>query len=89
MDRTHNPEFTQMEIYVAYKDYKWMMDFTEEMLETICTDVLGTTDIANRKNKVSFRDPLKEYPMIDSIKENTGIDISKMDENELRETCKN
>ena len=88
MDRTHNPEFTQMEIYVAYKDYKWMMDFTEEMLETICTDVLGTTDVQIGENKVSFKRPFKRISMIDSIKENTGIDISKMDENELRETCK-
>jgi lysyl-tRNA synthetase class 2 len=88
MDRTHNPEFTQMEIYVAYKDYKWMMDFTEEMLETICTDVLGTTDVQIGENKVSFKRPFKRISMIDSIKENTGIDIAKMDENELRETCK-
>ena len=88
MDRTHNPEFTQMELYVAYKDYKWMMDFTEEMLETICTDVLGTTDVQIGENKVSFKRPFKRISMIDSIKENTGIDISKMDENELRETCK-
>ena len=88
MDRTHNPEFTQMEIYVAYKDYKWMMDFTEEMLETICTDVLGTTDVQIGENKVSFKRPFKRISMTDSIKENTGIDISKMDENELRETCK-
>lgn len=88
MDRTHNPEFTQMEIYVAYKDYRWMMDFTEEMLETICTDVLGTTDVKIGENKVSFKRPFKRISMIDSIKENTGIDISKMDENELRETCK-
>ena len=88
MDRTHNPEFTQMEIYVAYKDYKWMMDFTEEMLETICTDVLGTTDVQIGENMVSFKRPFKRISMTDSIKENTGIDISKMDENELRETCK-
>ncbi len=88
MDRTHNPEFTQMEIYVAYKDYQWMMDFTEEMLETICTDVLGTTDVQIGDNKVSFKRPFKRISMIDSIKENTGIDISKMDEHELRETCK-
>ena len=62
MDRTHNPEFTQMEIYVAYKDYKWMMDFTEEMLENICNDVLGTTDVQIGENQVSFKRPLKEYP---------------------------
>jgi lysyl-tRNA synthetase class 2 len=88
MDRTHNPEFTQMEIYVAYKDYKWMMDFTEEMLENICNDVLGTTDVQIGENKVSFKRPFKRISMIDAIKEHTGIDISAMNENELRETCK-
>ena len=88
MDRTHNPEFTQMEIYVAYKDYLWMMDFTEEMLERICMDVLGTTSVKIGENEVSFKRPFKRISMIDSIKEHTGIDISAMDENELRETCK-
>ena len=88
MDRTHNPEFTQMEIYVAYKDYLWMMDFTEEMLETICLDVLGTTDVKIGENNISFKRPFKRISMIDSIKEHTGIDISKMDESELKETCK-
>ncbi|MEJ6505891.1 MAG: lysine--tRNA ligase, partial [Crocinitomicaceae bacterium] len=88
MDRTHNPEFTQMEIYVAYKDYLWMMDFTEEMLEKICMDVLGTTSVKIGENEVSFKRPFKRISMIDSIKEHTGIDISAMDENELRETCK-
>ena len=88
MDKTHNPEFTQMEIYVAYKDYLWMMDFTEEMLETICLEVLGTTDVKIGDNEVSFKRPFKRISMIDSIKEYTGIDISKMDELELKETCK-
>lgn len=88
MDRTHNPEFTQMEIYVAYKDYIWMMEFVEEMLETICMDVLGTTDVQIGENKVSFKRPFKRISMIDSIKEHTGIDIAPMNENELRETCK-
>ena len=88
MDRTHNPEFTQMEIYVAYKDYLWMMHFTEEMLETICLDVLGTTSVKIGDNEVSFKRPFKRISMLDSIKEHTGVDISKMDENELRETCK-
>ncbi len=87
MDRTHNPEFTQMEIYVAYKDYLWMMDFTEEMLETICLDVLGKTTVQIGENEVSFKRPFKRISMIDSIKEHTGIDISKMNENQLRETC--
>jgi len=88
MDRTHNPEFTQMEIYVAYKDYKWMMDFTEEMLEKICMDVLGSTDVQIGDNKVSFKRPFKRISMIDSIKEHTGIDISEMDTVALFETCK-
>tara|TARA_B100001287_G_scaffold276658_1_gene288516 strand:- start:23013 stop:24722 length:1710 start_codon:yes stop_codon:yes gene_type:complete len=88
MDRTHNPEFTQMEIYVAYKDYLWMMDFTEQMLESICLDVLGTTNLKIGENDISFKRPFKRISMIDSIKEHTGIDISKMDEFELKETCK-
>ena len=87
MDRTHNPEFTQMEIYVAYKDYLWMMDFTEEMLESICMDVLGTTDVKIGDNDISFKRPFKRISMIDAIKEHTGIDISKMNESELKETC--
>jgi lysyl-tRNA synthetase class 2 len=88
MDRTHNPEFTQMEIYVAYKDYLWMMDFTEQMLETICLEVLGTTDVQIGDNVVSFKKPFKRISMIDSIKEHTGIDISLMGEEQLKETCK-
>jgi lysyl-tRNA synthetase, class II len=87
MDRTHNPEFTQMEIYVAYKDYLWMMDFTEEMLETICVDVLGSTNVKIGDNQVSFKRPFKRISMIDAIKEHTGIDISKMNESELKGTC--
>ena len=88
MDRTHNPEFTQMEIYVAYKDYVWMMEFVEDMLETICMDVLGTTDVQIGENKVSFKKPFKRISMIDAIKEHTGIDIAPMNESELLETCK-
>jgi lysyl-tRNA synthetase class 2 len=88
MDRTHNPEFTQIEIYVAYKDYLWMMDFTEEMLEKICLDVLGTTKVKIGDKEVSFKRPFKRISMTDSIKEHTGIDISEMDEIQLRETCK-
>ena len=89
MDRTHNPEFTQMEIYVAYKDYKWMMDFTEKMLETICLEVLGTTEVKIGEKTVSFKSPFKRITMLDSIKEHTGVDISKMDEAEIREVCSN
>ena len=89
MDRTHNPEFTQMEIYVAYKDYKWMMDFTEKMLETICLEVLGTTEVKIGEKTVSFKSPFKRITMLDSIKEHTGVDISKMNEPEVREVCTN
>ena len=88
MDRTHNPEFTQMEIYVAYKDYIWMMEFTEKMLETICIEVLGTTELQIGDNKVSFKKPFKRISMIDSIKEHTGIDIANLNQEQLIETCK-
>ena len=88
MDRTHNPEFTCMEIYVAYKDYFWMMDSTEQMLERICMDVLGTTEVKVGDNTISFKAPYRRISMIDAIKENTGIDISGMAEDELREVCK-
>ena len=87
MDKTHNPEFTQMEIYVAYKDYKWMMNFTENMLETICMEVLGTTKVQIGDNEVDFKAPFKRVTMIDAIKDHTGIDINGMDESQLREVC--
>ena len=88
MDRTHNPEFTVLEIYVAYKDYNWMMNFTEQMLENVCLEVLGTTEVTVGENKIDFKAPYKRISMIDSIKENTGIDISGMNEDQLREVCK-
>lgn len=88
MDRTHNPEFTVMEIYVAYKDYNWMMNFTEQMLERAAMDVLGTTDVEMGENTISFKAPFKRVTMIDSIKEFTGIDINGMGEEELRKVCK-
>lgn len=88
MDRTHNPEFTCMEIYVSYKDYNWMMNFTEKMLEKICIDVNGTTEVQMGDNKINFKAPYKRVTMIDSIKEHTGIDITGMDETQLREVCK-
>lgn len=88
MDRTHNPEFTCMEIYVSYKDYNWMMDFTEKMLEKICLDVNGTTDVKVGDNIISFKAPYKRVTMIDAIKEFTGIDITGMDEVQLRDVCK-
>ena len=88
MDRTHNPEFTCMEIYVSYKDYNWMMEFTEKMLEKICLDVNGTTEVKVGDNTISFKAPFKRVTMIDSIKEFTGIDITGMDEAQLRDVCK-
>ena len=88
MDRTHNPEFTAMEIYVAYKDYNWMMTFTENMLEKICLDVNGTTEVKVGDNIINFKTPYKRISMIDSIKEFTGIDINGMNEEQLFEICK-
>ncbi|GHT71234.1 lysine--tRNA ligase [Bacteroidia bacterium] len=88
MDRTHNPEFTVMEIYVSYKDYNWMMQFTEQMLEKICLDVLGTTETKVGDNIISFKAPFRRVSMIEAIKENTGMDIAGMDEDQLREVCK-
>ena len=87
MDRTHNPEFTCMEIYVSYKDYNWMMDFTEKMLDKICFDVNGTHEVKVGDNIISFKAPFKRITMIDSIKEFTGIDINGMNEEQLREVC--
>ncbi len=88
MDRTHNPEFTAMEIYVAYKDYNWMMEFTEIMIEKICLDVNGTTELQVGEKSISFKTPFKRTTMIDAIKEYTGIDISGMNEEQLRDVCK-
>jgi len=88
MDRTHNPEFTCMEIYVAYKDYIWMMDFVEKMLYRVVTEVFGTDTVKVGDNEICFRGPFKRISMIDSIKEKTGIDITGMDEAQLREVCK-
>ena len=88
MDRTHNPEFTCMEIYVAYKDYNWMMNFTEQMLEKICLDVNGTTDVQVGDNVISFKAPFARRTMTEAIKEFTGIDITGMDEAQLRDVCK-
>jgi lysyl-tRNA synthetase, class II len=87
MDRTHNPEFTCMEIYVSYKDYNWMMDFTEQMLEKICLEVNGSTETNVGDQVISFKAPFRRITMIDSIFENTGIDIHGMDEDELRKVC--
>jgi lysyl-tRNA synthetase class 2 len=88
MDRTHNPEFTVMEIYVAYKDYNWMMKFTEEMIERIAINLHGTTKVQVGDKEIDFKRPFKRISMLDSIKEHTGIDISEMNEAELRDVCK-
>ena len=88
MDRTHNPEFTCMEIYVAYKDYNWMMQFTEQMLERICMEVNGTTEVQVGNNLISFKAPFARVTMAEAIKHHTGIDISGMDEDQLREAAK-
>ncbi|QCD40396.1 lysine--tRNA ligase [Muribaculaceae bacterium Isolate-083 (Janvier)] len=87
MDRTHNPEFTCMEIYVAYKDYNWMMEFTEKLVETICLEVNGTTEIKVGDNMISFKAPFRRVTMTDAIKEHTGIDITGMTEEQLREAA--
>ncbi|MBN2485802.1 MAG: lysine--tRNA ligase [Bacteroidales bacterium] len=88
MDRTHNPEFTVMEIYVAYKDYNWMMDFTEQMIEKVALDLHGKTKLTVGANEIEFARPYKRMTMIGAIKEYTGIDISGMDEGQLRNVCK-
>jgi lysyl-tRNA synthetase, class II len=88
MDRTHNPEFTVMEIYVAYKDYNWMMDFTEEMIERVALALHGSTTVQVGENVIDFKRPFKRISMIGSIKEHTGIDINGMNELQLREVCK-
>ncbi len=88
MDRTHNPEFTVMEIYVAYKDYHWMMEFTENMIEYIALKVLGTTKVNVGGKEIDFKAPYKRVTMLDAIKEHTGIDINGMNESELRDVCK-
>ena len=88
MDRTHNPEFTCMEIYVAYKDYNWMMDFTERMLEKICLDVNGTTEVKVGDHTISFKAPFPRVTMAQAILNATGFDIDGKSEEELREFCK-
>ncbi|MAJ90069.1 MAG: lysine--tRNA ligase [Flavobacteriales bacterium] len=88
MSRFHNPEFTQMELYVAYKDYSWMMDLVEEMVETVALDLHGTTELQVGENLINFKRPWKRYTMYDAIAHFTGIDISEMDEKELKNTAK-
>lgn len=88
MDRTHNPEFTVMELYVAYKDYHWMMNMTEELLEKVAMDSNGTTEIKIGENMVSFKAPYPRVPILEAIKIHTGFDVAGMDENALKEVCK-
>ena len=87
MSRFHNPEFTQMELYVAYKDYNWMMDTTEEMVERIAMELHGSTTVTVGDKEINFARPWKRYTMFEAIEEYTGIDISKMDEAQLRATA--
>jgi len=88
MDKTHNPEFTVMEIYVAYKDYHWMMRFVENMLEEVAMAVNGTTDATIGENTVSFKAPYARVPILEAIKEHTGLDLNGKTENEVREAAK-
>ncbi len=88
MDRTHNPEFTQVELYVAYKDYNWMMDLVEEMVERVALDLHGTTEVQVGPNVINFARPWKRFTMFEAIQHFTGIDISEMDEAGLRDVCR-
>lgn len=88
MDKYHNPEFTCMELYVQYKDYNWMMAFTERLLETICMEVNGTTEVAMGDNVVSFKAPYRRLPILEAIKEKTGFDLSGKTEEEIRHIAK-
>jgi lysyl-tRNA synthetase class 2 len=87
MDRTHNPEFTVMEIYIAYKDYFWMMSFTEEIIKKAALDLHGKTEIVYGDKIIDLSPPYKRISMTDAIRENTGFDISGMEENDLRKVC--
>ena len=88
MDRNHNPEFTCMELYVQYKDYNWMMSFTEQLLEKICIAVNGSAETVIDGKTISFKAPYRRLPILDAIKEKTGYDLGGMTEEEMREVCK-
>lgn len=88
MDRNHNPEFTCMELYVQYKDYNWMMAFTEKLLETICIAVNGSAEREIDGQTISFKAPYRRLPILDAIKEKTGYDLNEKTEDEIREICK-
>ena len=87
MDRTHNPEFTVMELYVAYKDYHWMMQTTEQLLEKVCLDTHGTTEITVGNHRINFKAPYPRVPILEAIKIHTGYDVSQMDRDELAATA--
>jgi lysyl-tRNA synthetase class 2 len=88
MSRFHNPEFTQIELYVAYKDYNWMMNLVEEMIEKVAIDLHGTTQVKVGENILDFKRPWKRFTMFEAIQHFTGVDIAEMDEGALRETCR-
>lgn len=88
MDKSHNPEFTCMELYVSYKDYNWMMSFTEQLLEKICVAVNGSTEVKVGDNVISFKAPFRRLPILEAIKEKTGYDLESMSEDEMREAAK-
>ncbi len=87
MDRTHNPEFTVMELYVAYKDYNWMMDTTEQLLEKVAIDANGTSKVTVGENEIEFKAPYARVPILEAIKIHTGFDVAGMNDVELRETA--
>ena len=87
MDRTHNPEFTCMELYVQYKDYNWMMSFTEKLLEEICLEVNGSCETVVDGKTISFKAPFRRLPILEAIQEKTGYDLTGMDEAQIREVC--
>jgi lysyl-tRNA synthetase class 2 len=89
MDRTHNPEFTVMELYVAYKDYHWMMETTETLLEKVAIDSNGSSQVTVGDHTIDFKAPYPRVPILSAIEQHTGVDVSRMDENELRTTAKN
>jgi lysyl-tRNA synthetase class 2 len=88
MDRTHNPEFTILEFYTAYKDYFWMMETTEQLLEKAALDVCNTTEVTVGDKTISFKAPFKRISIYDAIQEHTGFDVSRMNEEQLRSVCK-
>jgi lysyl-tRNA synthetase class 2 len=88
MDRTHNPEFTVMELYVAFKDYFWMMEMTENLLEKVAQDIHDSTSLTVGENSIEFKAPYPRVPILEAIQIHTGIDVSEMEENQLRETAK-